>query len=186
VKFLFNLGTQSGMPQYVAFLALVQLAIIFVPEAVWGELGISGVNFMENYQQHLPTFLQYYISSTNFKNAMLAFWILSPFTLTLCTYLYWLHANTIGYSDYLKRRNTRLAQVNKQTDYSLVLVAIACILVYVWSTFFLLQEPKVFGSFIPAKSRLAMAIVHAGAISLFFPVAITVIFTELRANLFNT
>ncbi len=179
VEGLFNLGTRSGMPRYVAFLGLLQTGVLFVPEAVWAALGIDALQHLQN----LPIFVQYYINSASFKNAMFVFWLMSPFTLLLSTTLCLVHLNFQGYSTYLQRRATRLKKQGKTSDYLLICGMLAFLLLYLWGTGVYLSEPGILGNAVPAKSRFAMLIVHAGAIALALPVLIAVLITELRANL---
>lgn len=176
---LFNLGTQSGMPRYVAFIGLLQICVLFVPEAVWGKLGVDALHSLQNF----PIFIQHYVNSTSFKNAMFVFWVMSPFTLLLSTVLFVLHINFQGYPAYLQRRTTRLKQQGKTSDYSLITGLLVFLLLYIWGTGIYLNEPGILGNFVPAKNRLAMLMVHGGAIALLIPVALTMLITEIRANL---
>lgn len=104
-----NLGTKSGMPKYTAFLGLLQGGILFIPESILAKLGVDALQI----QGWCPEFVQYYIINSSFKNAMSVFWLLSPFTLTICTALFVLHANGDGYPAYLCRRSIRLKMQGK-------------------------------------------------------------------------
>jgi len=178
--FFFNLGTRSGMPKYAAVLGLVQAAILFIPESIWATIGVNAYRI----QAVSPAFVQYYISNSSFKNAMSAFWMFSPFTLIICTVLHTLHINKgTGYQAYLARRAARLKKLGKRNDYSLFVGLLACVIVYVWGTAIYLVEPGIFGSFVPTKNRLAMLIVHAGALGLVVPVVFALLVTEIRASL---
>ncbi len=176
---LFNLGTKSGMPRYVALLGLLQSGVLFVPEAVWAALGIDALRHLQN----LPVFVQYYINSASFKNAMFVFWLTSPFTLLMSTTLCLAHLNFQGYPAYLQRRAARLKKQGKTSDYSFTFGILAFLLLYLWGTGVDLTEPGILGNAVPAKSCFVMLIVHAGAIALVLPVLITMAITELRANL---
>lgn len=176
---LINLGAKSGMPRYVAFLGLLQTGVLFVPEEVWSFLGVDALQHL----QSLPGFVQYYINSASFKNAMYVFWLMSPFTLSISTVLSVVHINFQGYPAYLKRRAARLKQQGKASDYSLVIGTLVFLVLYIWGTGIYLVEPGILGNFVPAKSRLAMLIIHAGSIAFLLPVFIAMLITELRANL---
>lgn len=175
---IFNLGTKSGMPKYTAFLGLFQAGVLFIPESILAMLGVNGQEIMGWY----PSFIQHYIIGSSFKNAMSAFWLISPFICIICTVLYTLHINTFGYKSYLDRRAARLEKARKTKDYSLITGILAMILLYVWGTAIYQTEPKIYGSFIPAKNKFAMLIIHAGALGLLFPAALALLITEIRAN----
>ena len=176
---LFNLGTKFGMPRYVAFLGLLQTGVLLVPDAVWAALRIDALQHL----QILPVFVQYYINSATFKNAMFVFWLMSPFTLIINTVLSVMHLNFQGYPAYLQRRVTRLKRQGKTSDYSLIVGILVFLMMYIWGTGINLNEPGILGNFVPAKSRLAMIIVHAGSIALLLPISLAMLITELRANL---
>lgn len=177
-EFLFSLGTKSGMPRYVTFMFLLQIVVLFVPEEVWTLFGVDALQYM----QKLPAFVQYYINSASFKNAMCVFWLLSPFTLLISTVLFFVHVNFQGYPAYLNRRAARLKQQGKTSDYSLVIGGLAFLTMYVWGTGIYLAEPGILGNQVPTKNRLVMAFIHGGAVGLVLPILITVLITELRAN----
>lgn len=177
---LFNLGTKSGMPPYMAIVALLQVGISFIPKSVFAYFDLE--SFRHTWQ--LPIFIQHYVNSSNDNPAMLAFWLLSPLTLLINTALCLLHLNCkAGFEAYRTRRITRLAALGNRTDYSLIISGISVVAVYIWAVAIQLDEPKVFGNAIPAKSIFMMILVHGGSIGLLLPVAIAIVVTELRANL---
>lgn len=175
---LFNLGVASGMPKYMALFGLIQTCILFVPEMAWSFIGLDAYRYL----QYVPAFVQYYVNSTNFQNAMFVFWLFAPLTLGINTVLSLVHNNTHGYLAYLRRRADRLKKQSKTSDYSLVVAIPIFLAMYVLATGVYLQEPLLLGDFVPAKSRLAMLIVHAGAVSLIIPLFFSVWVTELRIN----
>lgn len=122
-----NLGTKSGMPKYTAFLGLLQGGILFIPESILAKLGVDALQI----QGWCPEFVQYYIINSSFKNAMSVFWLLSPFTLTICTALFVLHANGDGYPAYLCRRSIRLKNAGKTIDFSLIFGVLVALALYV-------------------------------------------------------
>ena len=178
LEWLFNLGTKSGLPRYVAFVGVIQTGVLFIPEAVWGALRIDVLQYL----QSLPDFVQYYINNASYKNSMFVFWLMSPITLSISTVSSVIHLNFQGYPAYLQRRATRLNQQGKTTDYSIIVGVLVFLLMYLWGTGVYLSEPTILGDFVPAKSRLVMLIVHAGAIAFLLPISLAMLITELRAN----
>jgi len=179
LNFLFNLGVKSGMPRYVALCGLLQAGILFLPEAAWSFLGVDALQHLE----YLPAFVQYYINSTNFKNAMFVFWLLSPITLSINTALSVMHINFQGYPDYLKRRAARIQRQDKVSDYSLIAGILAFLIFYVWGTGINLAEPQILGNFVPAQSRWLMLAIHGASIAFLLPIFIAMLTVEFRANL---
>lgn len=166
------------MPKYTAFLGLLQAAVLFIPESTWAWIGVNS----QKIQAASPAFIQYYIINSSFKNAMSVFWMLSPFTFTICTALYVLRINVDGYQAYLNRRTVRLKKTLKTNDYSLIIGMLASVILYVWSTAIYLVEPTIFRGFVPPNNRFAMLLIHAGALGLYLPCALAVLVTEVRAN----
>lgn len=181
-SWFFNLGTKSGMPKYTALLGLLQAVVLFIPESTWAWIGINS----QKIQAASPAFIQYYIINSSFKNAMSVFWMLSPFTFTICTALWIVHLNTYGYQAFLCRRMGRLRKAGKTSDYSLDVGILLCVMVYAWSTGMYLAEPTIFGGFVPPNNRFAMLIIHAGALGLFLPGALGGLVADVRANLTAT
>jgi hypothetical protein len=179
LDFLFDLGIKSGMPRYVVFFCLIQGGILFVPESAWHALGFDALSYIQSF----PAFIQYYVNNSSFKNAMLAFWMLSPITLSINTVLWVKHINFQSYTSFLQRRSIRLKKKGKSSDYTLLVGILAAVAFYIWGTGVYMKPPTILGNIIPTKNRLAMLIVHAGAIALFFPVVLTMLITELRASL---
>lgn len=177
-KCIFNLGAKSGMPKYTALLGLFQAAVLFIPESVLARLGVDAQKILSC----SPSFVQYYIINSSFKNAMSVFWLLGPFTFVICAFLYTHHINSNGYRAYLDRRIIRLKKASKTNDYSLMFGIFAAIILYIWSTIIYLVEPKIIGGFIPSNNRFAMLIIHAGALGFFLPGAFAVLVTEIRAS----
>ncbi len=176
----FDLGMKSGMPRYTAILGLLQSSILFVPEHLWTSLGIDALQYISI----APAFVQYYVNSADFKNAMLMFWVLSPITFFGCAVLFSVHINNRqGYAAYIDRKDVRLRSLKRTSDYSLAMGAMAIILFYVWSTAIYLVEPKLFGSLVPTKSRFSMLLIHASAVSLILPGCIAILIAETRVAL---
>ena len=170
------------MPRYLAFLGLLQSTVLFIPEVTWAALGLGAQHYIQNF----PVFVQYYVNSSDFMNAMFVFWLTCPITFLTSTYLCIVHINFQGYPAYLQRRAIRLKQQGKTSDYSFIAVVLVMLVVYVWVTVINLREPEFLGDFVPAKSRLSMLIIHVGSIALLLPVSIAVMTAELRANIFKS
>lgn len=177
-EFVFNLGVQSGMPRYVAFLGLLQASVLFIPESAWAYFVGDTILHLE----FLPAFVQYYINVATFKNTMFVFWLLSPFTLAINTVLCVVHVNFQGYPSYLKRRSARLKQQGKASDYSLIAGILAFLIFYIWGTAIYLAEPQILGDFVPAQSRWLMLAIHGASIAFVLPIFIAMLIVELRAN----
>jgi hypothetical protein len=178
-EYLFNLGTRSGMPKYMALLGLLQVAILFVPESVWFALGVNGVGW----SLRAPPFVRHYVAMADFKNAMFLFWAASPFTFLITFLLSLVHINLTGYQAYLERRAARLQKIGKRLDFSLVAALLATIAVYVWATVINMNEVGLLGNLNPTRSRFGMLIIHGAAIGLFIPVGLTLVVTEIRASI---
>ena len=178
LKRLFALGTQSGMPRYVAFVGLIQMSIVLVPESVFEFLGIDSLRALPS----LPSFVQYYINASASKNAVLVFWLFSPITLLLNSALFISHVNNErGFSVFLERRARRLMAKNKESDFPLLMACFVFIAAYFWATLIYLKEPSILGNAAPSKSILTMILIHGGAIALLVPAMVAVVATELRA-----
>lgn len=176
---LFNLGVQSGLPKYVAILGFLQISPLLIPEVVWDFFRLD----IEIFSEQLPYFIQHYINGTVFPKAMFMFWVLSPFTLCLSTWLCIMHLNVKGYSAYLLRREARLKKAGKPDDYASAFGFLVFILLYIWATVINLSEPGIFSHIAPIDNRITMILIHGGAIALLLPVFVAVIVTELRVNL---
>jgi hypothetical protein len=181
MEWLFNLGVKSGFPRYVSLVCLIQASILFVPESIWGRFGIDAISYIHN----LPVFIQYYIAEASFKNTMFVFWMLSPVTFSINLFLWFTHINYKGYTAYLLRRATRLERQGKTSDYSLIVGVLIFTLAYIWYTAIYLKQPSILGNFVPTKDRIALFLVHVNAISLILPMFLSVLITEVRANLEN-
>ena len=156
--------------------------MLFIPESIWTAIGING----SDQAQHLPSFAQYYVKNSGFQNAMFIFWLSSPFVLLINTVLFFIHLNFQGYPAYLQRRSLRLKKQGKTHDYSLIAGLVAFLVAYMWGTGIYLSEPAIFGSFVPAKSRLAMLLIHVAVITYLMPALLTMLATELRASFFDS
>lgn len=177
---LFNLGTKSGMPRYMAIVALLQIGILLLPESVFAFLGLE--SFGRTWQ--LPTFVQYYVSSSSSKHAVLAFWLLSPFTLVTNTALCIAHINSArGFEAYRNRRIKRLAERRKSSDYSLIISCVSVVALYIWAIAIRLDEPTILGNAVPTTSLFKMILINGGGIGLLLPIAISIVVTELRMKL---
>ncbi|VVC82351.1 hypothetical protein [Sideroxydans sp. CL21] len=179
MEWLFNLGVKSGFPRYVSFVCLIQASIVFVPESIWEGFGINAISYIQN----LPNFVQHYVNEASFKNSMFVFWTLSPIAFSINFMLWFTHINYQGYAAYLQRRAARLETQGKTSDYSLIVGALIFTLAYVWYTGINLKQPSILGNFVPTKDRIAMFLVHCSAVSLILPLFISVLITEVRANL---
>ncbi|HZW87009.1 MAG TPA: hypothetical protein VFF41_06070 [Gallionella sp.] len=181
LEYFYALGTKSGMPRYVSALWLLQSSVLLVPEFIWAKLGVNALEFISN----APDFIQHYVKSTDFKNAMFMFWALSPITFVVQTFLCVRHINNDqGYFAFLKRRAIRLNKLGKDQDYSLVIGGTILLFLYVGDTgIWHLADPKILGNFVPIKNRLAMLIIHAGAIGFVFPAVVALLIAESRAIL---
>lgn len=173
MEFMFGLGTKSGLPRYVALIGLLQTVILFVPEATWSSMGIDASQHLHS----LPEFVQNYIQNSSFKNAMFIFWLASPLTLAINSILFIRHFNFLAYTDYQKRRASRLKKSGRTNDYTLIFGALTVIATYTWGVVIDLNEP--------ISNRWGMITIQAGSISLLLPASITILVTELRANLFE-
>ena len=176
---LFNLGTRSGMPRYVAFLCLLLGIILLVPETAWRVLGVNLVPHISSF----PAFVQIYATNTDYKNAILIFWLLSPVVLVINTVQWIVKINLRDYTQYLQRRSVRLKSQKKTSDYSFMLGVIIFVAFYAWVTFGYVKEPIIFGGYNPSKSRLMMFLFHGFTMGLMLPMCITFLIAELRANL---
>lgn len=181
VQVLFNFGVKSGMPRYTVLLGLLQGSTLLIPESVWTTLGVNLLPYLTAF----PAFVQHYVDNSDFKNSMLLFWLLSPFTLFVNTSLYFVHLNFRSYTSYLCRRQLRLANQRKQFDYSLIIGASLLLLAYFWSNWYTgisLRQPTILGISL-TKNLIAMLLVHGLAIGLICPMALAVLVTELRVNI---
>jgi hypothetical protein len=149
-----------------------------VPESTWAALGIDALSYI----QSLPVFVQYYVTNSSFKNAMLVFWLMSPITLFINSALWVNQINFQGYSAFLQRRSSRLERQGKSSGYTLIIGILAAVAFYIWGTCIYMKPPFILGDFVPTKNRFAMFFVHGGAIALLFPMAIAMLITELRAS----
>ena len=179
LKYFRDLGTRNGVPKYVVMFCILQSAVLFIPESTWMWFGIN----FQIVQEVSPEFVRHYIINSTFQNAMSAFWITSPFTFFICTFLWAYHLNTQGYQKFLARRTTRLKKLSKTSDYTMTIGALALIFIYVWSTAAHLAEPTVLGGFVPTKNRFAMLLFQAGALVYVLPALVAGVFTDIRANL---
>jgi len=177
LDFVFQLGSNNGMPRFTVFLGIVQGSTLFIPESVLSWIGLS----YELTTIFTPQFVQYYVMNSDFKNAMALFWVISPVMFVLCTTLYTKHVNGVLYSAYMSRRALRLKKLGKSEDFSLVVGGVLFLLLYVWSTVFYHREPIVFGEFVPIKNRYAMLFLHAGSVGFVLPIMLAMVITEVRS-----
>jgi len=164
------------MPKYMAVIAIILTIILFVPEAVWAFLGVDAIQQVHGY----PKFVQYYVSSTSFKNAMLVFWVTSPFALAISSGLSIFHINH-DFNKYLNRREEKLKKSGKASDFNLVVGVFVFVCAYIWGTAIYLNEPTIFGGISPTKTRATMALIHAGSIAFLIPIMFAVLIAEVRA-----
>lgn len=174
-SWLINLGTKSGLPKYSTFVGFLYVMVALVPESTWIALGMNVTSAAED----APKFIQYYINSTDFKNTMMVFIVLSPVILIINTALFIHHINFNGYTKYLKRREAREAG---NQGLIFILPFVIFILGYIWATFFSLEELSVFRGFVPEKNRLALIFLQGGMCALVLPVFLSLIVTEIRAS----
>lgn len=179
LDWLFNLGVKSGLPRYGSLFLLLQISPLLILDEGWRLLGVSAVDHLH----HFPRFVQEYVTGTHFQNSMLVFWILSPFTFLINSFLFLKHFNLAGYASYLSRRELRLMKIGKAQDYSLVIGCSIYILMYFWVTCTNPNNSSFLGEFTPMENRFSMMLIQGGSVALVLPAFITVIVVELRANL---
>ena len=181
IDFLLNLGTKSGMPRYTAFLALLQASILFIPESFYSALSFNASTI----EDVCPAFAHYYINNSHFKNAMTAFWLVAPVISAVSAVISIWHFNVLVYGAYIERRIGRLQKSGKDHDYSLIIGVMIFFLLYIWGTAIYQVEPGLWGGFTPLNSRFSMLLIHGGAFGLLVPFGVTLLITEIRANIFD-
>ncbi len=170
-----NLGVANGMPRYFSAFALVPVIVLFTPE----QLLASAIQF----RTWLPDFTTYSVDRTDFPWVMTAFWIVGPLVMLINSVLFVRQLNTVGYSSYLARRAENLRNAGASNRLGLLLGIVAGIALYIWSTCFYQNEPRIPGAVALPNSRFAMVMLHAGALGLLFPGFLAALITEFRVLL---
>lgn len=181
IFWLINLGVASGLPPFTSLIILLQVSVLFIPEAAWLIMNVQGKELVLNY----PEFIQYFVLNSAFPNAMFAFWFIAPFVFIANTVLCFTHIQFREFPKFLVRRSAKLSTSGKTNDLVFAMQLLMFILLYIWVVFGSIGPPSFLRGFVPLNNRLAMLVFHGIQISLVIPTVLALFSAELRATFFK-